>query len=313
MKSAAIPLAVALLLAGCAAQSVHNEGLQQLRDGKVAQAVQTLRKAADMDPGNARYRIDYLTQRELAAQALLSRADEARAAGRLDEAAERYREALQIDDSSERALRGARLVVEQRKADAAIAQAERYAKGGQTESAQDVLRRAAKDLPGNASLQAQLKDAAFGRRFFFMVRRRTGCSARPSLQQREPPSREELAEIPVEADEMFPCLFHRRRQPGVGHVVAAERLGRAQGRQPRPLRAEGAQLHAWQGQHADPPGSQMGLGSRGLQDRGPKGAESQLRGGVSHSSRNPPPLQRSRPRLHPDHYDGGRGLRGGGS
>ena len=46
---------------------------------------------------------------------------------------------------------------EQRKADAALALAEKHARAGQAEAAHDVLRRAMKDLPGNASVQAQLR------------------------------------------------------------------------------------------------------------------------------------------------------------
>lgn len=150
-------LAAALLLAGCAAQKHHTEGLQQLQAGQTAAALQNLRKALELEPGNARYRIDYLSQRALASQAILERADEARTAGRLDEAQQRYRESLQFDDGNERAQRGITLVQEQRRADAVLQQADRSLKAGQLEAAQDLLRRGAKDLPGNASLAAQLR------------------------------------------------------------------------------------------------------------------------------------------------------------
>jgi len=150
-------LTIAVLLAGCAAQQHHSDGLQQINEGKIGPALQNLRKASELDPANARYRIDYLTQRALATQGVLARADDARAAGRLDEAMQRYREAMGLDESSERAKRGAQLVAEQRRADGVIQQAERSVKAGQLETAQDQLRRAAKDLPGNASIAAQLR------------------------------------------------------------------------------------------------------------------------------------------------------------
>ncbi len=152
-----LALAAALLLAGCAAQKLHDDGMQQITEGKVGPALQSLRKAAEMDPGNARYRIDFLTQRALATQGVLNKADDARAAGRLDEAAQRYREALALDDANERAQRGAQLVQEQRRADSVLQQAERSQKAGQTESALDLLRRGLKDMPGNAALAAQLR------------------------------------------------------------------------------------------------------------------------------------------------------------
>ncbi len=150
-------LTSALWLAGCAAQQHNGDGLKLLREGKTAEGLASLRKASDMEPNNARYRIDYLAQRELASQAVLSRADEARLAGRLDEAARGYQEVLRFNEGSERAQRGLQLVQEQRKADAALALADKHARAGQAEAAHDVLRRAMKDLPGNASVQAQLR------------------------------------------------------------------------------------------------------------------------------------------------------------
>ena len=78
-------IAAALWLAGCAAQQHNGDGMKLLRDGKTAEGLAALRKASELDPNNARYRIDYLAQRELASQAALNRADEARGAGRLDE------------------------------------------------------------------------------------------------------------------------------------------------------------------------------------------------------------------------------------
>lgn len=149
-------LAATLWLAGCAAQQHNGDGMKLLHEGKTAEGLANLRKASELEPKNPRYRIDYLAQRELASQAVLARADEARTAGRLDEAASSYQEVLRFNDGSERAQRGLQLVQEQRKADAAIALAEKHARAGQAESAQDVLRRAIKDIPGNASLQAKL-------------------------------------------------------------------------------------------------------------------------------------------------------------
>jgi general secretion pathway protein D len=154
-----VALIAALLLAGCAAQQLHDDGMRQISDGKVGPALQALRKASEMDPGNARYRIDYLTQRTLATQAVLAKADDARTAGRLDEAGQRYRDALALDDANERAQRGAALVQDQRRADSVVQQAERAHKAGQTDAALDLLKRGVKDVPGNASLVAQLRIA----------------------------------------------------------------------------------------------------------------------------------------------------------
>ncbi len=150
-------VALAALLAGCAAQRMHDEGLRQIQQGQVPGGLQALRQATELEPTNARYRIDYMAQRALASQAVLERADSARAAGRLDDAAQLYREALSLDASSERAQRGSLLVADQRRADAAIAQADRALQAGQTDTARDLLRHALKTLPDNASLAARLR------------------------------------------------------------------------------------------------------------------------------------------------------------
>jgi general secretion pathway protein D len=152
-------IAAALLLAGCAAQKLHNDAMQQLGDGQVPTALDNLRKASEMDPANARYRIDYMTQRALAVQRQIAAADQARTAGRLNEAADLYGAALKIDDDSEQAKRGLTLVAEQRRADTVLQQAERAFKAGQTEGGLDMLRRAVKDLPGNTSIAARLRSA----------------------------------------------------------------------------------------------------------------------------------------------------------
>lgn len=152
-----LSLASLALLAACAGQQLHNDGMGLLQSGKVAEGLQSLRKATEAEPSNARYRIDYLAQRALATQGLLGKAEEARTAGRLEEAAQRYREALALDDGNERAQRGLVAVSEQRKADAAIAQAEKFAKLGQFDAALDTLRRGSKDLPSNGSIATQLR------------------------------------------------------------------------------------------------------------------------------------------------------------
>ena len=150
-------IAAALWLAGCAAQQHNGDGMKLLRDGRTVEGLASLKKASELDPNNPRYRIDYLAHRELASQAALNRADEARLAGRLDEAAKGYQEVLRFNEASERAQRGLQWVQEHPTADTALVLAEKHARAGQHEAAQDVLRRAAKDLPGNSSVQSQLR------------------------------------------------------------------------------------------------------------------------------------------------------------
>ena len=152
-----LALAVTVWLAGCAAQKLHDQAMEQIGAGQVRPGLQSLRKASELEPDNARYRIDYLTQRALASQNSLNRAEDARRAGRLDEAQKGYQDALAIDETSERAQRGLQQLAEQRRADGVIQQAERATKANQLDSARDLLQRALKEMPLNASLTMALR------------------------------------------------------------------------------------------------------------------------------------------------------------
>ena len=150
-------MACGLLVAGCAAQRVHEEGMRLVSDGQPYAAVTTLREAMRLEPSNARYRLDYQTQRALLTQSVNTRADEARLAGRLDEALQRYNEVLKIDNGNERAQRGLLLVQEARKEEAVSAQVEKALKANQLELAHDLVKRAAKDMPQSAKTQSLLR------------------------------------------------------------------------------------------------------------------------------------------------------------
>lgn len=149
-----LTLACAVLLSGCAAQRLHEQGLQALGQGDASAALQRLREASELEPGNARYRLDYLQQRALALQSLNTRADEARNAGRSDEASTLYRQVLQLDNVNERALRGLQQMLDQRRVAQVTAQIEQSLQSQQPEQARDQVRRALRDLPNQPALLA---------------------------------------------------------------------------------------------------------------------------------------------------------------
>ncbi len=149
-----LTLACAVVLSGCAAQRVHDDGLSAMTDGRTGEGLAQLRQASELDPGNARYRIDYLSQRALATHALCTRADDARNAGKLDDASRLYREALTLDPAHERALRGLQAVQDQRRVDSVRAQVDSLLKGKQNEQALEAVRRAQRELPNRADLTA---------------------------------------------------------------------------------------------------------------------------------------------------------------
>ncbi|HET7757790.1 MAG TPA: secretin N-terminal domain-containing protein [Steroidobacteraceae bacterium] len=97
---------ILVLIAGCAAEKLHREGLEAIDGGQFEHGVALLNEAAQRDPHNVTYRIDYQARREAAVQQLVAMGDRARLAHQLDAAAAAYRRALAIDPMSDRAQRG---------------------------------------------------------------------------------------------------------------------------------------------------------------------------------------------------------------
>src|SRR5437879_13659430 len=95
-----------ILLAGCAADRVHRQGLAAIERGDYESGVGLLQQAAHDDPRNMTFRLDLQTQRNVAVQQLVARSDSERGAQQLEAAASDYRRVLAIDPSNDRAQRG---------------------------------------------------------------------------------------------------------------------------------------------------------------------------------------------------------------
>ncbi|HWX69552.1 MAG TPA: secretin N-terminal domain-containing protein [Steroidobacteraceae bacterium] len=100
------PILVLILVAGCAAERLHHQGLNAMDKGEYENGLALLKEAAQADPHNMSYRFDYATRREAAVLGLLNLADSARGKNRLDIAADAYRRVLAIDPGNDRAQHG---------------------------------------------------------------------------------------------------------------------------------------------------------------------------------------------------------------
>ncbi|MBV8803495.1 MAG: hypothetical protein JO042_00585, partial [Sinobacteraceae bacterium] len=98
-------LAIAALLAGCAADRLHREGLAAVEQGDYEAGVAKLSEAVQRDPRNMGYRLDLTARREAAIDKLIATADTARGALQLETAVALYRRVLSIDPNNERATR----------------------------------------------------------------------------------------------------------------------------------------------------------------------------------------------------------------
>jgi general secretion pathway protein D len=98
--------AIVLLAAGCAADRLHRQGLQAIDQGQYESGVALLGEAAERDPHNMTFRIDFEARREAAVQKLIGMGDRARAAHQLDGAAAAYKRVLALDPNNNRAQHG---------------------------------------------------------------------------------------------------------------------------------------------------------------------------------------------------------------
>lgn len=121
-RSRLLPVAFLLLLAGCAGELAHREGLSLLSEGRPEDALTALEKATKEAPNNLEFKAHYLNARDGVIGRLLANAQAERNAGRLDEAENYFKRVLKIDpgnanaraglDALEQARRHARLLQE---------------------------------------------------------------------------------------------------------------------------------------------------------------------------------------------------------
>ena len=152
----AIPFALVaslLLLAGCAAERDHNEGMKDMAAGNPNEGLVLLARASRAEPTNTQYRLDFLQQQALAERDFLTKADEARRNGQLEEARQSYLSALRVSPNSDRALRGISNVEMDMRHVAIIAEAQQLMNAGKLEDAGGRLHKVLLENPSNVTAQ----------------------------------------------------------------------------------------------------------------------------------------------------------------
>ena len=91
------------LLAGCAAQRLHSDGIAAIERGDYEKGVADLTQAVARDPSNMVYLMDLQVRRDSAVQSLIAEGDAALSAGQLDAAAALYQRVLTINPANNRA------------------------------------------------------------------------------------------------------------------------------------------------------------------------------------------------------------------
>ncbi len=128
-------LAALLLVAGCAAQQFHREGMALFEQGRYEEAVGKLTAAMRESPGDFEIRKDLLRAREAGANRLIALGNAERAAEHYDRAEAAYSEALRVDPGSGRAHTGLDAVAMDRRHAGIVVEAQKLLKNGDAEGA----------------------------------------------------------------------------------------------------------------------------------------------------------------------------------
>jgi general secretion pathway protein D len=136
------PVLLVALLAGCAAQRLHDEGLREIAAGDRQKGLQQLRQASAQDPTNPRYRLDLLNQQTAYARELVTRADETRQRGEAEQARALYQQALAVSPGLDRALAGLAALEQDAQIERWLVQARQHLKDKDLDGAQAQVSRA---------------------------------------------------------------------------------------------------------------------------------------------------------------------------
>ena len=139
-----------MLLAACAGERYHREGLNLLAEGKPEEGLASLERAVKEVPDNVQFRSDFLSRRTEQITRLLSTADMERTAGKLDAGEALYMRVLKIEPGNSRAIAGVEGIARDRRYAPMVEQAKEALKKGDMERAAALLKLALADNPGNA-------------------------------------------------------------------------------------------------------------------------------------------------------------------
>ncbi len=149
-------VAAALLLGACASTQMHDEGLRLVNAGNTEAGLPKLKEASRLDPTNAQFRIDVLRETAAYSRALLKRADDARLAGNLAEAADLYTRVLREEPANDLARRGLVAVELDARSQKLLGESDKLLREGHVDAAQDRVNAALADNPSNVGAQRQL-------------------------------------------------------------------------------------------------------------------------------------------------------------
>jgi general secretion pathway protein D len=148
-----LPITLALLLAGCANERVHQEGLALINEGRLEEGLAMLQQAQQIDPGNATLRKDWLIQRDFITQRILAEGNVERSAEHWDIALQRYNRVLRIQPTNQAAQQAVTEITLERKQSGFLDEADQLIKKGDFDSANGLIVRVLVENPQHVRAQ----------------------------------------------------------------------------------------------------------------------------------------------------------------
>lgn len=156
-----ITLLLFVVLTGCAGYVLNRDGLDLMGKGNYEEGLKKLSEASATNPRDAVYRADYSRNLEQTLNRLLSNASSKKAAEQNDQARLIYEQILKLDPKNSRAKLGLEELEMDKRHAVMLVSAEDYAKKGDLEAAQGVLRLILQENPKNGKallLQRQIEE-----------------------------------------------------------------------------------------------------------------------------------------------------------
>ncbi len=140
----------ALLVAGCAAQSAHRQGIAAFDRGDYVAGIANLERAVREAPDNTSYRVDLRSRKEKAVQQLIAAGDAARAGDNAEAAEAAYGQVLALEPGNARARAGLAALHADREHAEGVAKAAELLDAKEYEAADDAIRAILTDDPAYA-------------------------------------------------------------------------------------------------------------------------------------------------------------------
>jgi general secretion pathway protein D len=157
-----LPLLLAMALAGCAADRIHQEGMSLIAEGKSEEGLRKLEQAQEADPGNSAFKKDVLLQRDGMTARLLREAAQDRADQRWDNALQRYSRVLSLDRGNIAARQAINDITIERRQAARVEDAGLMYGKGDLDQASSIISRVLVENPshpGALALRGQIAEA----------------------------------------------------------------------------------------------------------------------------------------------------------